>query len=56
MKNTGLALLLLLLVTAALHLAFEFSQPAPKLFGDEKHYLELARADAPARASSWGLT
>jgi hypothetical protein len=48
MKTADRALLSLLVATAVFHLVFELAQPAPELFGDEKHYLALARDDARA--------
>ena len=45
MRKPNRALWLVLLATAVLHLVFEFAQPTPELFGDEKHYLEYARND-----------
>ncbi len=52
LNNADRALLLVLLATAAFHVAFELAQPSPQLFGDELHYLELARADVRAGQGS----
>ncbi|MBW2290843.1 MAG: hypothetical protein JRG94_00875, partial [Deltaproteobacteria bacterium] len=51
-KTADRVLLLVILTTAVFHVTFEFAQPSPKLFGDESHYLELARADVRAGQGS----